>query len=111
MATASALLLRLDELLGFGKEHTDDANGERSTGTDPEEDLVRIGGGTLGGESEGEGGGEEVTDGVTLLKYTREETTSFDRNGLEPHGDRVTPHSAHTYGEVIEFANSILLGI
>ena len=62
MATGSALLLRLDELLGLGEEDTDDANGERSTGTDPEEDFVGIGGGTLRGESESEGGSEEVAE-------------------------------------------------
>ena len=62
MATTSALLLCLDELLGLGEEDTDKANEERSTGTNPEENLVGIGSGTLGGESESEGSSEEVTE-------------------------------------------------
>jgi len=97
VATALAFLLRLDELLGLGEEDTDEANGEGSASTDPEEDLERVGCGTLGGESKGKCGGEEVTEGVTLLEDTGEETTSFDRNGLETHSDCVTPDPTHTY--------------
>jgi len=97
MTTAFALFLRLDELLGLGEEDTDDANGERSTGADPEEDLVRIRGGTLGSESKSESGSEEVTERVTLLEDTGEETTGFNWNGLKTHGDCVTPDTAHAY--------------
>ena len=97
MATAFALFLRLDELLGLGEEHTDDADAERSTGADPEEDLVRIDGGTFRGKSQGEGGGEEVAERVTLLEDSGEETTGFNWNGLETHSDCITPYTAHTY--------------
>ena len=110
MATGSALLLRLDELLGLREEDADDANGERSTGTDPEEDFVGIWGGTLRGESESEGGSEEVTERVALLENTGEETASFNRDGLETHGDCVAPNTTHTYWKVIELVNFTLLG-
>ena len=104
MATACAHLLRLDELLGLWEEDTDDANGERSASTDQEENLVGIGSGTLRGESESEGSGEKVTKGVTLL----EETSSSDGNGLETHGNCVTPDTAHTYRKMTELVNSTL---
>jgi len=37
-----ALLLRLDELLGLREEHSEEANGNREAGADPEDSLPRL---------------------------------------------------------------------
>ena len=101
------LLASTEEDVAFGKKGAQDGSKSRDTGSSPEECAPR----GFGNEVEVYDGGDEVTDGVTLLHDAAGKTTSLDREVLEGGCGSETPDTAHTDTEETSDGEELLVGL